>query len=81
MQLFRNCLAVLPPLTLFNAACVPLLPFPIPGKITWPPYTISNGESQTPLLQFLLRGGVVYKQAIFNVLKLINNSLRKYKGN
>ena len=29
----------------------------IPGTITWPPYTISNSESQTPLLRFFLRGG------------------------
>ena len=29
----------------------------ITGKITWSPYTIINGESQTLLLRFLLRGG------------------------
>ena len=30
----------------------------------WPPYTISNSESQTPLLRFLLRGEGVCTQAI-----------------
>ena len=29
----------------------------IPGKIRWPPYTISNDESQMPFPRFFLRGG------------------------
>ena len=29
----------------------------IPGTITWPPYMISNSESQMSLLRFFLRGG------------------------
>ena len=37
----------------------------IPGTITWPPYKISNSESQTSLLQFFLRGGTsVYRLSL-----------------
>ena len=48
----------------------------IPGKITWSPYMIINGESQTLLLRFFLRGGGSCTQATHKRAKLILSVLK-----